>query len=73
MFLLFGFLFSTMTFANYDNYFSFGCETNHEEIEKLIFNSITSESQQLVSMMDKTPITKLVIKGVEVDVDWKAS
>jgi hypothetical protein len=24
-------------------------------------------------MMDKTPITKLVIKGVEVDVDWKAS
>jgi hypothetical protein len=68
-FLSFGFLFSTMTFANYDTYFSFGCETNHEEIETLIFNDITNESQQLVSTMDKTPITKLMIKGVEVDVD----
>jgi len=53
-----------MTFANYDNYFSFACETNQEEIEKLIFDGITSESQQLVSTMDKMPITKLVIKGV---------
>lgn len=58
------FLFSIMTFANHDNYFSFACETNHEEIEKLIFDGITSESQQLVSTMDKMPITKLVIKGV---------
>lgn len=58
------FLFSIMTFANYDNYFSFACETNQEEIEKLIFDGITSESQQLVSTMDKMPITKLVIKGV---------
>lgn len=65
----FGFLFFTMTFVNYDTYFSFGCETNHEEVGKLIFNNITNESQQLVSTMDKTPITKLVIKGVEVDVD----
>jgi hypothetical protein len=53
-----------MTFANYDTYFPFGCETNHVEVKKLIFNGITSESQQLVSTMDKTTITKLVIKGV---------
>ncbi len=58
-----------MTFANYDTYFSFGCETNHEEVEKLIFNDITNESQQLVNTMDKTLITKLMITGVEVDVD----
>jgi hypothetical protein len=38
-FLLFGFLFSTMTFANNDSYFPCGCETNHAEVKKLRFNN----------------------------------
>lgn len=67
-FVSFGFLFSTMTFANYDTYFSFGCKANHKEVEKLTIINITSELvQQSIDTMDETFVTKPMIEGVEVD------
>jgi hypothetical protein len=54
--------------------FSFGCKGNHEEVEELIIISVISGSvEQPINIMDETPIAKLMIEGVEVNVAHDAS